>query len=205
MKRTVDRWCGGAPAGRGNGRGRVPRRVRASAVCMLVLSALLFAGAGALEAGPADTPPPAPARVEKDEETALSPLEAELARLKRALSLREEAERLEDDGDLPGAAAKYRESLPMHADPAVEAYIIDLEERAGRAAVAEEPTVPAAEPEGDPRSRAEAVWRQAAELQLAERYEEALVKYHEGLSILHDTVVEEHVRKLEKFIQRRKK
>ncbi len=36
---------------------------------------------------------------------------------------------------------------------------------------------------GDARSRAETIWRQAAELQKAEKYEEAPVKYREGLAI----------------------
>lgn len=249
-----------------------------------------------------------------------TPLEVELARLKKALALREEAERLEDEGDLAGSAAKYRESLPLHADPEVEAYAADLEERATLASMVDALPVPTDVPEkeeppaqeppkvvrsplygeaealessgkryeallkyrealvsqheekmkehadalektlegearkvveravavqkegkleealvlyresleiypverireyaerldalirsraqgGDARSRAETIWRQAAELQKAAKYEEALVKYREGLAIFHNAAVEEHIGKLENFIQRRK-
>ena len=249
-----------------------------------------------------------------------TPLEVELARLKKALALREEAERLEDEGDLAGAAAKYKESLPLHEDPEVEAYAADLEERATLASMVDALPIPTDVPEkeeppaleppkvvrsplydeaealensgkryealrkyrealasqhdeemkghadalektlegearkaveravavqkegkledalvlyresleiypmerireyaerldaliqsraqgGDARSRAETIWRQAAELQKAEKYEEALVKYREGLAIFHNAAVEEHIVKLEKFIQKRK-
>lgn len=249
-----------------------------------------------------------------------TPLEVELARLKKALALREEAERLEDEGDLAGAAAKYKESLPLHEDPEVEAYTADLEERATLASMVDALPIPTDVPEkeeplaqespkvvrsplydeaealensgkryealrkyrealasqhdeemkghadalektlegearkaveravavqkegkledalvlyresleiypmerireyaerldalirsrgqgGDARSRAETIWRQAAELQKAAKYEEALVKYREGLAIFHNAAVEEHIGKLENFIKRRK-
>ncbi len=54
-------------------------------------------------------------------------LREELARLKKALALREQALALEKTGDLPGAAALYRESLPLHPDSGVEAYAGELE------------------------------------------------------------------------------
>lgn len=250
----------------------------------------------------------------------VSPLEMELERLKKALALREEAERLEDEGDLEGAAAKYRESLPLHEDHAVEVYASELEERAALASVVDdlpeiaeipsEEEQPARVPEkaarsplydeaerlersgrrydallkyrealgvqpdekmkthadgleatlesearktveravavqkegrledalalyresmsiypverireyaerldalirnrkqgGDARNRAEAIWRQAAELQKAAKYEDALAKYREGLAIYSNAAVEEHIGKLEEFIKRRK-
>lgn len=54
-------------------------------------------------------------------------LREELARLKKALALREQALALEKTGDLEGAVALYRESLPLHPDSAVEAYAAELE------------------------------------------------------------------------------
>ena len=269
------------------------------------------------EAAP-ETTEESPVASESAEES--TPLEVELARLKKALALREQAERLEDEGDLAGAAVKYRESLPLHADPEVEAYAADLEERATLASMVDTLPVPADVPVkeeppvqeppkvvrsplygeaealessgkryealrkyrealalqhdekmkehadalektlegearkiveravavqkegkleealalyrqslsiypverireyaerlealirsraqgGDARSRAETIWRQAAELQKAAKYEEALVKYREGLAIFHNAAVEEHIGKLENFIKRKK-
>ena len=269
------------------------------------------------EVAPETTEKPPVASEAAEEST---PLEVELARLKKALALREEAERLENEGDLAGAAVKYKESLPLHQDPEVETYAADLEERATLASMVDALPVPTGVPVkeeppvqeppkvvrsplyneaealessgkryealqkyrealtsqhdekmkehadalektlegearkvveravavqkegkldealalyreslgiypverireyaerldaliqsraqgGDARSRAETIWRQAAELQKAEKYEEALVKYREGLAIFHNAAVEEHIVKLEKFIQKRK-
>lgn len=59
-----------------------------------------------------------------------------------------------------------------------------------------------ADPEA--RARAVAIWNGAAELQRGKKYEEALEKYREGLAIASDPVVEEHVKKLREFIEKRK-
>jgi len=55
------------------------------------------------------------------------------------------------------------------------------------------------------KARAEAIWKQAGQLQNGKKYGEALKKYREGLDIYHNKVVEDHVRKLEAFIARQKK
>ena len=191
-----------------------------------------------------------------------SGLEEELAMLKRALSLREEAASLEDGGDLAGAAAKYRESLGFHDDPAAKQYAEGLERRVAL------PPLPINKPEPGPspfteasgsdvklqaealwkkagelqrakkydealslyrkglelmpdddvqlhaarlevvipkaRAKAEALWRQAVELQKGKKYVEALRKYREGLDIYHNSTVEEHVRKLDAFMKKEK-
>ncbi len=77
--------------------------------------------------------------VETDKKTGL---EEELAMLKKALSLREEAATLEDGGDDAGAAAKYRESLAFHDDPAAKAYAEGLERRAALPPPTEDPSQP---------------------------------------------------------------
>ena len=162
--------------------------------------------------------------------------EAELARLKEALRLREEAALLEKGGNLKGAAEKYRESLKFHNDPAVLPYAEGLEKIAALPPAAipvpkpkprpepavipkeslaqpeqeapaqpvkpELPPLPALE---DPRKKAETLWNEAAALQQAYRYEEALVLYRKGLEISPDDKVSAHAAKLEAYIPKAKK
>ncbi len=77
---------------------------------------------------PVAEPPPGKPEGEKA-------LREELARLKKALALREQALVLEKGGDLGGAAALYRESLPLHPDSAVEAYAAALEQAQSESAL----------------------------------------------------------------------
>lgn len=190
-------------------------------------------------------------------------LEEELAMLKKALSLREEAASLEDGGDLAGAAAKYRESLGFHDDPAAREYAEGLERRAalpppgegksqpegdqkggqegeqkpvaeadqkagsdsGKTAapeaggkpeavspqktVPELPEVPDSSaftesPARGLKEQAEALWREAAELQRAKKYDEALSLYRRGLELMPDKDVELHAARLEAVIPKAK-
>ncbi|MEA4881701.1 MAG: hypothetical protein VB045_09545 [Synergistaceae bacterium] len=190
-------------------------------------------------------------------------LEEELAMLKKALSLREEAASLEDGGDLAGAAAKYRESLGLHDDPAAREYAEGLERRAAlpppgevksqpeedQKAGQEGEQKPLTEPDqktgSDPgkiaapeaggkpeaggpqktlpelpevpdlsaftesparglKEQAEALWREAAELQRAKKYDEALSLYRRGLELMPDKDVELHAARLEAVIPKAK-
>ncbi len=144
-------------------------------------------------------------------------LEEELARLKKALSLREEAASLEDGGDLAGAAAKYRESLMFHDDPAAKRYAEGLELRAALPPLSvkgkEEDPGEETEPEPSPsnklpdldlRRQAEALWKEAGELQKAKKYEEAIALYRKGLGLTPDDAVGSHVAKLEVFLPKAK-
>jgi hypothetical protein len=154
----------------------------------------------------------------KDAPAAGDSIEAELARLKKALKLRREATLLEEEGDLPGAAKKYRESLEYYDDPAVAPYAEGLEKIASLPPAADSPAQPAhAKPEPrpkpplpplpsleDPRKKAETVWNEAAVLQQAFKYEEALELYKKGLEIYPDASVKDHAKKLEAFIPKAK-
>lgn len=113
---------------------------------------------------------------------------------KRAVEVWNQAAELQKKEKYEEALEKYREGLKIDDDKAVrdhvkklEGFIADRKRRQEQAAA-------------DARARAEAVWRQAAELQKGKQYEEALGKYREGLAISPDPVVEEHVRKLEDYI-----
>jgi len=156
-------------------------------------------------------------------------LEEELVRLKKALSLREAAASLEEGGDCAGAAAKYRESLAYHHDPAAKEYAEGLELRAalpqqpekpageqpGKQPAGQSPREQAEEPKEEPpliidlpplgsREQAEAIWTEAAELQKAKKYEEALQLYRKGLGLVPDDNVRTHVARLEVFIPKAK-
>ena len=86
------------------------------------------------------------------------------------------------------ALALYRKGLELSPDTTVSDHVARLEA-----------FMPGA------KARAEAIWKQAGQLQNGKKYGEALKKYREGLDIYHNKVVEDHVRKLEAFIARQKK
>ncbi len=171
-------------------------------------------------------------------------LRAELERLKKALALREEALALERGGDLYGAIAKYRESLPFSPDPAVEAYVAELEqelekgkevaskapEKALEAAQAPEPEkdaevsgeapgasekpaislesllpeppAPPELPELTEASPPASPYDEAKKLEFEGRRYEALLKYEEVLRENPDPAMQAHVRELESLLRR---
>ena len=176
-------------------------------------------------------------------------LRAELKRLKKALALREEALELEAAGNIEGALAKYRESLPLHPDPAVEAYAAELERRrkdvsktseilaerkeetkipeisgeaASLAEVPEVPTMPevpdipeipevSGNAETGPGETPPAppvlslrspLYDEAERLEAEGRRYEALLKYEEGLKEELDPEMQAHARNLENILRR---
>ena len=126
----------------------------------------------------------------------LPPPEAGPEARARAVALWNEAAKLQLAKKYEDALEKYREGLSVFEDAVVREHVGKLESflEMRRKREAEESA----------RARAVTVWNEAASLQLERKYEEALVKYREGLEIASDPVVEEHVRKLEEFISARK-
>ncbi len=126
----------------------------------------------------------------------LPPPEAGPEARARAVALWTEAAKLQLAKKYEDALEKYREGLSVFEDAVVREHVGKLESflEMRRKREAEESA----------RARAVTVWNEAASLQLEKKYEEALVKYREGLEIASDPVVEEHVRKLEEFIAARK-
>ncbi|HOO62832.1 MAG TPA: hypothetical protein PK364_02790 [Synergistaceae bacterium] len=184
------------------------------------------------------SPSPKESESREDEDA----LRAELERLKKALALREEALSLEKAGNLAGAAAKYRESLPLHSDPAVEAYAAELERRqealeatpeplqdAGvqeapkkEPAISQSPQLPGvpalpdiaegtkemdtqpspAPPEPPAISLGSPLYDEAERLEKEGRRYEALLKYKEALQTEPDPEMQAHARNLENTLRR---
>jgi hypothetical protein len=126
----------------------------------------------------------------------LPPLDADPEARARAVAIWNGAAELQRGKKYEEALEKYREGLAVYEDPVVREHIakleafLELQRKKAEASSA--------------RARAVALWNEAAELQLAKKYEEALEKYREGLAIASDPVVEEHVKKLREFIEKRK-
>jgi tetratricopeptide (TPR) repeat protein len=114
---------------------------------------------------------------------------------KHAVEIWEQAALLQQEKRYEEALEKYREGLEIFEDPVVRDHVTKMEDFIARLRRREE--------RNEARDRAVAVWKHAAELQIAGKYEEALEKYREGLAISPDAVVQEHVGKLEEFIARR--
>jgi|GEM_PF-3057674 len=139
----------------------------------------------------------------------------EQARLAAAKKLREEGAALQKAGHLAEAVAKYRESLPLLADPKLEEHIRILEDRLRRIEAREEEKRLEEERRKEEARRAEEerrrleeerkneatrLVREGVELQKAERYEEAIARFRASLSLVRDPRVEEHVTKLEAYV-----
>jgi tetratricopeptide (TPR) repeat protein len=101
-----------------------------------------------------------------------------------------EAAELQQAEKYEEALDKYEEGLKIKEDKAVRDHVEKLEE-----------FIEKKKAEEDREDRAEAIWTEAAELQQSGKYEKALDKYKEGLSIQDDAGVREHVKKLEKYIE----
>jgi tetratricopeptide (TPR) repeat protein len=118
---------------------------------------------------------------------------------KRAVAIWEQAASLQREEKYEEALEKYWEGLGIFDDPVVLDHVAKMEDFLALRRRREEVASAAAA-----RARAVAVWEHAADLQKAGQYEEALEEYRKGLAVSSDSVVEEHVDKLEEFIARRK-
>ena len=115
---------------------------------------------------------------------------------KKALDLWKQAAELQIAGRYEKALEKYREGLGYSEDPRVREHVWKLEEtlaeRRGRES----------EKERAARGEAAELWKEAAALQQAGWFEDALRKYREGLELADDPRVREHVKKLEAYVER---
>lgn len=115
---------------------------------------------------------------------------------KKALDLWKQAAELQISGRYEKALEKYREGLGYSEDPRVREHVWKLEEtlaeRRGRES----------EKERAARGEAAELWKEAAALQQAGWFEDALRKYREGLELSDDPRVREHVKKLEAYVER---
>ena len=113
----------------------------------------------------------------------------------KAFDLWKRAADLQIDGRYEEALEKYREGLGYHEDPRVREHVWKLEETLAARRSRENAREKAA------RREAAELWKEAAELQQAGWFEDALRKYKEGLELSDDPRVREHVRKLEVYIE----
>lgn len=115
----------------------------------------------------------------------------------RAEAIWTEAAKLQQSEKYEKALDKYKEGLAIQDDAGVrdhvkklEKYIEDLRKQEAEK-----------QKEASEKARAEKIWAEAAELQKAERYREALGKYYEGLRIHDSQAIRDHIKKLEQFIR----
>lgn len=122
-------------------------------------------------------------------------IKSEVARMegentRQAESIWKKAAELQNAKQYEEALDKYREGLEIKDDPGVRDHVVKLEKFIAEMKDRE-----------DKRARAEAIWNEAASLQTAEKFEEALSKYREGLQVHEDEKVKAHADKLEKYIE----
>ncbi len=116
----------------------------------------------------------------------------------KALELWKAAGELQKEKKYEESIGKYHEGLELFREPSVEEHVKKLE-----AFLASLRKKEAEEAAG--RERAEALWKQAAALQVAKEYQGAIEKYRAGLALSSDAKVEDHVRKLEEFLARQQR
>jgi len=122
---------------------------------------------------------------------------AEEDRENHAEAIWTEAAELQQSGKYEKALDKYKEGLAIQDDAGVREHVKKLEKYIEdlRKKQAEE------EEKASKKARAEKIWAEAAELQKAEKYREALGKYYEGLRIHDSQAIRDHIKKLEQFIR----
>jgi tetratricopeptide (TPR) repeat protein len=118
-------------------------------------------------------------------------------RKNRAEAIWTEAAELQQSEKYEKALEKYKEGLAIQDDEGVREHVKKLEKYIEdlRKKQADE------EKKASEKARAEKIWAEAAELQKAEKYREALGKYYEGLRIHDSQAIRDHIKKLEQFIR----
>ncbi|GEM_PF-5121708 len=125
-----------------------------------------------------------------------APASIQEAYRQKAIDLWKQAADLQIKGLYEDALKKYREGLGYHEDPKVREHVWKLEETLAAKRSKESETARASR-----REAALELWKEAAALQQAGWFEDALRKYREGLQLSDDPRVREHVRKLETYIE----
>ncbi len=122
---------------------------------------------------------------------------AEDDRKARAEAIWTEAAELQKSKKYEKALDKYKEGLAIQDDAGVREHVKKLEKYIEDLRKQEEER----QKQASGKARAEKLWAEAAELQKAEKYREALGKYYEGLRIHDSQAIRDHIKKLEKFIR----
>jgi len=129
---------------------------------------------------------------------------ADRANREKAEAIWTEAANLQNAKQYEDALGKYREGLEIYNDPKVAEHADKLEKFIREQKVKQAEAEQAAAEKEQARDRAEKIWNQAAELQNAKKYRDALSRYYEGLKIFEDPEIRSHVKKLEEFIRSQK-
>lgn len=109
--------------------------------------------------------------------------EAQQQRIAKAKQLREEGQALQQQNQLPQAIAKYRESLALVPDAALEAHIRTLQAQW--------------EAQQQRAAQAKRLRDEGAALQQQNRLSETIAKYRESLALVPDAALEAHIRNLQ--------
>ncbi len=110
----------------------------------------------------------------------------------QAKTLRDEGAALQNQGKLAEAIAKYRQSLNLLPDPALEQHIAKIETE-----IRQQQAVQANS------AQAKKLRDEGAQLQNQKQYAAAVAKYRESLNLLPDPALEQHIAKLEAEVVRK--
>jgi tetratricopeptide (TPR) repeat protein len=126
------------------------------------------------------------------------PSQSDTAKRETARRLRAEGQALQQQGKLREAIAKYRESLTYVPDPALEAYIAQVEAAAAKQDQAAQPSAAqAAQQGGAKRDTARRLRAEGQALQQQSRLREAIAKYRESLTYVPDPALESYIGQVE--------
>jgi tetratricopeptide (TPR) repeat protein len=122
------------------------------------------------------------------------PAQPDTAKRETARRLRAEGQALQQQGKLREAIAKYRESLTYVPDPALEAYIAQVEAAAAKQEQAAQPSAAqAAQQGGAKRETARRLRAEGQAMQQQGRLRDAIAKYEESLTYVPDPALESYI------------